>query len=202
MLSTKRRTCFFLGAVLLAVCLAANVIQSKALFTDTGLLVVDKSDISINRATGLRMYRGNVFTGESRQYHSNGVVAVAEQFLEGKRHGFWSTWTSTGLKSLEARYETNRLAGTKKTWWEDGQIRSQNEYIDGVMQGVSSMWYESGAQFKRMNYVDGIEYGLQQAWRENGKLYANYEARNGRIYGLKKANLCYGLEDEIVTLSY
>ena len=204
MLSTKRHrypVVSILIALLIAACLAASPIQNKALYTEAGLLIADKSEVSINRQTGLRMYQDKVFTGEARQYHSNGFIATAEQFLNGKRHGFWRTWASSGLQSLDAAYQNNRLEGTKRTWWDNGQLRSKNEYVDGVMQGLSSMWYRSGALFKRMNYVDGIEYGLQQAWRENGKLYANYEARNGRIFGLKKANLCYGLEDEIVTLS-
>lgn len=202
--STKRSAYFaagILSTLLVVICLITSAIQNTARYTDSGLLIVDRSEIIIDRKTGLRMYQDQVFTGEARQYYQNGFVAVAEQFHNGKRHGFWRTWTSQGLPSLDAAYETNRLEGTKRTWWANGQIRSQNEYVDGVMQGVSSMWYQSGALFKRMNYVDGIEYGLQQAWRDNGKLYANYEARNGRIFGLKKANLCYGLEDELVTLS-
>lgn len=205
MLSTKRRTYLVIGilsALLIVAYLSANPIQSQALYTEAGLLIADKSEVSINRQTGLRMYQDKVFTGEARHYHPNGSIATAEQFLNGKRHGFWRTWATSGLQSLDAPYQNNRLEGTKSTWWDNGELRSENEYVAGVMQGVSSMWYQSGALYKRMNYVDGIEYGLQQAWRENGKLYANYEAQNGRIYGLKKANLCYGLEDEIVTLSY
>jgi antitoxin component YwqK of YwqJK toxin-antitoxin module len=47
-----------------------------------------------------------------------------------------------------------------------------------------------------MNYRAGKEAGMQRAWRQNGKIYNNYEVKNGRIFGLKRANLCYGLDDE------
>lgn len=164
-------------------------------------LVVDKSQISIEKSTGNRVYKGTRFTGDAVTYYPSGQMATLEQFQDGRWHGKRLRWFEDGVLSQESLYEQERPVGTHKSWWSNGHLRTQYEYENGELHGIAYKWYRSGEKFKMLNYVEGEASGLQQGWRENGKLFANFEYRNGRVFGMNRANLCYGLKDEEISLN-
>lgn len=157
--------------------------------------------LTLSKKTGLRIYQGEAFTGEAVSYYASGSLATSQYFKQGKRAGVLRKWFPDGTLSFESNYLNGRLHGETKSWWKNGKLRTQNTYVEGKTEGVSYAWYISGEKFKQMNYVAGKEVGIQQAWRKTGELYSNYEYVNGRIFGLKRANMCYGLEDEKVSSS-
>lgn len=163
---------------------------------DTRPVIVDLSEISIDRTTGNRMYLGKPFNGEARRYHANGTLVRAEQFANGRRNGYFLMWFPTGVNAFESVYLAGRREGTTTSWWVNGQMRSQTQFVNDKPEGIAWSWYDSGQRYKRYNYAAGQPVGLQQGWRRNGKLFSNFEYRNGRAYGLRNSNLCVELEDE------
>lgn len=180
----------------LALCLVAAIVYEV-----NREVVVERSEISISPTTGDRVFQGEPFSGLAVSYYANGNMAKAEQFLDGRRHGYVKHWFADGVLGFESTYQIGRREGVATSWWSNGNRRSETSYIDDQVQGVSWRWYKTGEKFKRFNYVAGQPAGLQQAWRSNGKLFSNFEYKNGRVYGLKKANLCFGLEDEEILLN-
>jgi len=168
-------------------------------FSEQTHIQINLSALIISKKSGLRLYKGKPFNGEAVGFYPTGIMSTSQFFLKGKRSGVLKKWFPDGLLSFEAHYLLGQLHGENKSWWSNGNIRSQNFYIEGKTEGVSTSWYSSGEKFKKMNYVAGKEVGLQQAWRKTGELFSNYEYVNGRIFGLKRANMCYGLEDEKVS---
>jgi antitoxin component YwqK of YwqJK toxin-antitoxin module len=184
-----------LAAVLVIVLsiLAMAACQTKKPF------VVDKSQLTIN-GKGERVYAKKPFTGEAVSYYPSGKLATAEQFKNGRRHGYLKQWFASGVLGYEANFQQGYNEGLAKSWWNNGKLRSQSYYLKGKLDGVAWEWYRTGEKFKRFNYVAGQPSGIQQGWRINGKLFSNFEFRNGRTYGLKRENLCVGLKDEVISL--
>lgn len=167
--------------------------------------VVAAEMIQTDRKTGYKTYRNQLFTGEVVTYYpsmnatTNEKLKQKTSYQNGVKHGQSLQYYDDGALAYIAYYDRGKLNGPTISLWSNGILRFIVLYEQGKTQGVARQWYVSGKLYKQMNYVNGLETGLQQAWRKNGKLYANYENVNGRIFGLKKANLCFGLEDETLT---
>lgn len=164
------------------------------------VIQVAESEITLDAASGLRLYQGQPFSGEALEFYPSGQMAKKESFKQGLRDGLLQQWFYNGTLAFDSRYLAGQLSGLTQSWWSNGNLRSTTPYVDGKVHGVSLQWYATGELFKKMNYMQGQELGLQQAWRRNGKLYSNYEYKEGRVYGLKRANMCVGLEDEELSL--
>jgi len=170
-------------------------------FSSSKPRIVDLTEISIDKTTGLRMYEGQPYSGEARLYLVDGTLTRAEQFKEGRRHGFLRMWFPDGSPSFDSSYEAGKRDGTTISWWDNGNLRSRTHYVGDQPDGVAWSWYRTGEKFKRYHYEAGQPVGIQQGWRRNGKLFSNFEYRGGRAYGLRNSNLCVELEDELVAYS-
>jgi len=74
---------------LLLFCLLLGVAGGAAANTlaDSTPWVVAAEAISIDSASGLRMYQNSPFTGDVHTFHADGQKATTDQFRDGKRHG-------------------------------------------------------------------------------------------------------------------
>jgi len=160
-------------------------------------MTVNADSLQLRPVEGLVCHKGKPFSGVSVTYYSNGQLASQIDYLHGKKHGFYRKWYEDGQLSFESQYVEGKQDGMTYSWWKNGNKRSASTFSKGMPNGKQQQWYVTGVKFKLFNLVNGREEGRQQAWRRNGKLYINYEARNGRIFGLKRANLCYGLDNEV-----
>ncbi|WP_235904666.1 toxin-antitoxin system YwqK family antitoxin [Patiriisocius marinus] len=171
---------------------------SEILNTET-LAEISISQLTLHPNEGLLYQNEKPFTGIAVSKYPNGIPSEKVTYLNGIKNGLQTKWFADGIKSFETTYTNGKRNGTSTTWWKNGKLRSQGSYTNGIAQGTHEQWYISGAPFKKLSLVNGKEEGLQQSWRENGKIYNNYEAKNGRIFGLKRANLCFQLEDGVIT---
>ncbi|MEL6868802.1 MAG: toxin-antitoxin system YwqK family antitoxin [Pseudomonadota bacterium] len=167
---------------------------------DAQVTTVDASQIHIDKTTGERRYRNEVFTGTAVTRYPSGTLATSESFEDGRRHGAFSMWFENGQIAYASTYQRGRRSGVASSWWDNGNRRSETYYVDDRPHGVAWHWYRTGEKYKRFSFDNGAPTGLQQAWRLNGKLYSNFEYRNGRAYGLRNANLCVELDDEVLPL--
>lgn len=158
--------------------------------------VVTTAELTVDRATGLRMVDGKPFTGVAISTFTNGNPASEERFESGRRQGALRRWFQEGGLAFESYYEVGRREGVTTSWWRNGNLRTRTTYVNDRPDGVAWSWYRDGMKFKRFQYSNGRPTGLQQGWRKNGKLFSNFEYRNGRTYGLRNSNLCLELEDE------
>ena len=193
----------FAALMLLLICLNAcqdSIPKSLQIISEMDT-PIDQDSLVLVPERGLVHYLGKPFSGAAVSFYPNGIMAVRNEYVAGKKHGVCSKWFPDGTISYESEYLKGKKEGSTKTWWRNGNLRSESQLKAGVSQGIQKQWYKSGALFKVRNLVNGKEVGLQQSWRENGKLYNNYEAKNGRIFGLKRAELCFELDNEKITVS-
>lgn len=159
-----------------------------------------KDSLILNGNEGIWYYKSKPFLGYSVNYFPNKVLRAKVGFYQGKKQGVAKTWFDDGSIKTVCFYEKNMLEGLYKAWWRNGILASKSTYVNGFKQGEEKTWYNSGKLAKQRNLVNGLEHGLQKAWLRNGKLYVNYEAKNGRIFGMRRANSCYRLENETLTV--
>lgn len=161
---------------------------------------VDVALLEYDRQTSTWSLEGKPFSGIAVQRFSSGAIQKKFGILNGKKQNeSIERFPDGGLKSI-AHYHKGKLHGEKKSWTPDSVhvLISHLNYYLGKPHGEQKKWYSTGEIFKVLHLNMGKEEGIQQAFRKNGVLYANYEAKEGRIFGLKKAELCYGLEDQKV----
>ncbi len=192
---SKRGVSIFVLSLLLVV----SAIGLTTEFDST--VIVDKSQLNLN-SRGERLYKGQLFTGETQTYHLNGNLGSVEQFKNGRREGYSRKWFPDGIMAFESYHLGGVREGFVRSWWFNGNKRSEMFFVRGKAEGTGWSWYRNGNKFKQFNYVGGQPKGLQKAWRQNGKPFSNFEYKNGRIYGLRKSNNCVGLEDEVISVGY
>ncbi|MCL5244551.1 toxin-antitoxin system YwqK family antitoxin [Cellulophaga sp. 20_2_10] len=164
----------------------------------TPVNLVSKKKLEVKNNLGLVYYNNELFTGLAVTFYKHGGTSESISYQNGKKHGDYQKWFSSGDLSYEAYYKNGKKEGVAKSWWANGNLRSKSIFTKGIVNGLQKQWYNTGAKFKEMNIVNGKENGIQKSWRKNGKVYNNYEAKDGRIFGLKRANLCFQLENEVV----
>jgi len=181
-------------------CLSATVFTAVSVALLPQVTVIDRAELSVDQTLGLRVYKGQPFTGEARIYKQQQLVS-SEYFVDGKRHGLYIKYFANGQVSYQAVFKDGLRHGEATSWWQNGNLMSKTPYTEGKMHGFAYQWYKTGEKFKLYHYENGETSGLQQAWRKNGELFSNFEYRNGRIFGLHKADLCVELEDENIVLA-
>lgn len=163
---------------------------------------IEKSALNYDNRKSLWLIDDKLYSGFALRFYQNGKLKEKIGILNGKKHGKAKRWYSDGHFQEVANYYNGKLHGEKKLWSPDANhvLITHLNYYRGKAHGEQKQWYQTGELFKKLNMKMGREEGIQQAFRKNGDLYANYEAKNGRIFGLKRAELCYGLEDEALNL--
>lgn len=103
--------------------------------------------------------------GLSEGWHTNGVLQVQENFVQGVSHGARLKWHSNGKKASEAEIEDGKLHGLFRRWNEDGSLAEEIQMLDGLPHGDSSAYYPSGflKTHAKMNRGEVIE---RQDWKD------------------------------------
>ena len=196
---------FLFSSFLFMACSEKKVELSQSNDTDIVLevpeIIVSKSAVKYDHKISLWTLNNSPYSGFVVSYYPDSTLKEKLGILNGKKQNETTQWFPDGHLKIVTNYNRGKLHGEKKIWSRDSLhvLIAQFQYHNGKANGEQKKWYPSGQLYQKLNLNEGKELGLQQAYRKNGVLYANYEAKHGRIFGLKKANLCYQLEDEVIT---
>lgn len=166
-------------------------------------IVAAYDSLVLHREKGVWTLNDEPYSGFALKFFDDGSVHKKMGFHNGKKQGkAWEYFPDGHLRQI-THYHQNRVHGKVRNWSgsQGHPTIALRHYHMGKPHGEHKKWYKSGQLFKVMHYNMGKEEGMQQAFNENGSIYANYEARDGRSFGLKRAMLCFGLDDEDITLS-
>lgn len=166
--------------------LMAGTLQAQVVFQDT--LYVDADNKVINRSLKeeahsyivRKLNKNNNLHGDINRYYANGQVYEAFQYIDGKQHGPFASYTPTGQLLVQGTYKRGQKAGIEKKWFENGQLHYEIEYVNrGTMtrQRIINEWNREGKQlikegegfvtlhfadlgyFEEGNYKDGFKEG-------------------------------------------
>jgi antitoxin component YwqK of YwqJK toxin-antitoxin module len=89
-----------------------------------------------------REYTGDATSGNLREYHRNGQLAIEKPMKNGLRHGICKQWNEQG--TLLGEYEMNMGTGFETRWHSNGTLQFERYLIKEVFNGRLRTWLESG----------------------------------------------------------
>jgi hypothetical protein len=88
--------------------------------------------------------------------------------LDGKRHGTWVFWYTSGEKQLEGEYRAGEKTGTWVKWDERGTKIVEGEFLHGKMHGRWIDWYANGQKAQESHWYFGKRNGKWTCWNMHG----------------------------------
>lgn len=164
------------------------------------LINIDK--VRYERNGGFWLHNDIPYNGFVVSYYPNSQLKEKFGVVNGKKQKGHFKFYPDGHYKSQMHYKNGKRDGEFKVWTADSLhiLISQSNYTNGKQHGLQRKWYSTGEIFQIRNLNMGKEQGMQKAYRKNRVLYVNYEARNGRTFGLQKSKLCFGLNEEKISI--
>jgi antitoxin component YwqK of YwqJK toxin-antitoxin module len=89
---------------------------------------------------------------EEAYYYPDGQLRMRGTYLDGEKHGTWTSWYNNGNKWSEGQYTKGRNDGITSTWHENGQKYYEGHFTEGARSGVWRFWDEQGELIKEIDY--------------------------------------------------
>jgi len=113
-----------------------------------------------------------------------GIDKSRVAWMNGQRHGTWTTWHENAIKASETSWRNGVLYGEAHAWHEDGSPQADYAFVDGRKVGKETNWFEDGTRrFEMDSFVDGERHGVETRWHPGGKMSARCEWKQGRRHG-------------------
>jgi hypothetical protein len=104
----------------------------------------------------------------------NGPTVATGFFVDGKKHGVFTFYTTGGTKVAEIPYANDAKTGTIRLWYSEfaypdaaGRLKLEVEYKDDVANGHKRSWWPSGGKRSSELFQDGKSIEVE-AWDEAG----------------------------------
>lgn len=110
------------------------------------------------------------FTGDYREYYSNGTIKLEIQIKDGLPQGTYVIYFENRKPKEIRSYDNGKLHGLWRTYDISGQLISEAEYKNDKKHGTWRIWDELGTQRYEMNYYEGKKTGIWRMWDEKGEL--------------------------------
>ena len=91
------------------------------------------------------------------------------QVRDGKVHGTYTRWLSSGQKIAEGRFTEGYADGTWTSWHENGQKAGEGTYKNGGRDGAWTFWHDNGQKEAEGLYKNGGRDGAWTSWYDNGQ---------------------------------
>ncbi|MEJ7609887.1 MAG: hypothetical protein WKF88_01770 [Ferruginibacter sp.] len=156
-------------------------------------IIVPASDPALHIQNGTLYYGNQLFSGNTLEKYSTGVVRSNASFKNGREHGITETFYENGEKETVRFYTAGEKDSIHQGRWPGGQRKFEYHFKKGNYDGPFTEWYGNGQMNQQIIYVNGKELS-GKGWRENGKPYMNFSWKGNRRYGLVNPNMCYGVE--------
>lgn len=114
--------------------------------------------------------------GEWNYYSNTGKLIKTENYLNGKKHGCWKTYSAqTAILLEETNYQDGVLNGEWKIYYANGDISSVMNYINGKRNGITESYYTGKALMSKGVYHEGYKTGTWEYFDAEGKLRKSEE---------------------------
>ncbi|MEC7883668.1 MAG: toxin-antitoxin system YwqK family antitoxin [Verrucomicrobiota bacterium] len=165
------------GFILLIYC------QPASQAYDAASPIIEENLLELKR--DLFYFKGKPYTGSVVKFHSNKKKAENYSLKNGKLHGLWQEWNSTGQIVNQAKYWNGRLHGVFIQFRSDGSREFEVTYADGKENGSFKRWYEEDKIWVEENYFSGKLDGVSKTFFRNGKLQLQTVYQSGKKNGVE-----------------
>jgi antitoxin component YwqK of YwqJK toxin-antitoxin module len=134
------------------------------------------------RQVGLGDCRDGIRHGSYELQVIDGPVVATGSFVDGKKHGVFTFYSTGGTKLAEIPYSNDAKSGTIRLWYSElafpeaaGRPKLEVEYKLDLADGLKRSWWPSGAKRSSELFRDGSL--LQaEAWDEAGASLSRSES--------------------------
>ena len=103
----------------------------------TGLMVEFYPDGTLQSRS---VVSNGLLHGVSEGWHTNGVLAITEVFVDGKSHGTRIKWDAASNRIAETTIFAGQIHGSHREWYTNGQPALEMSMVDGKAQGLARKW--------------------------------------------------------------
>ena len=103
----------------------------------TGLMVEFYPDGTLQSRS---VVSNGLLHGVSEGWHTNGVLAITEVFVDGKSHGTRIKWDAASNRIAETTISAGQIHGSHREWYTNGQPALEMSMVDGKAQGLARKW--------------------------------------------------------------
>ncbi|MBK7381992.1 MAG: toxin-antitoxin system YwqK family antitoxin [Flavobacteriales bacterium] len=97
--------------------------------------------------------------GTANWLYPDGGPEVSGGFLNGDRHGTWTSYHPNGKKRLEEEYHLGKVRGSSKRWFLDGTPENEIQFVDGQRHGGATENHMNGKRSFLREYENGELHG-------------------------------------------
>lgn len=119
----------------------------------TGLMVEFYPDGSLQSRSGVS---NGLLHGISEGWHTNGVLAIHEVFVEGKSHGTRTKWDAVSNRIAETTISRGQIHGSHREWHPNGQPALEMSMVEGKAQGTARKWNPEGVLMGQWSLSNGV----------------------------------------------
>lgn len=132
-----------------------------------------------------KTYSKGILHGEFKLFSAtNGRLILDGNYYQGKKKGFWNTYSEEGQLMDEINFIDGKVSGTHRSWSIDQGKRKltlESSYQKGLKHGVTKIWSPYTFELiNEMNYQHGKLEGTSKDW-SSGKLISEKVFKNGII---------------------
>ena len=128
-------------------------------------------------------YVNGVKHGAYSSYDIYGNKILEGNYLNGSESGSWTSYFENGTKESSLNFSRGELHGEVLDFYEDGQVESKRIYSYGKIHGKSESFHDNGQLSVSTNYFDGQEHGRKEFYDYTGNLQLVRFYEYGRLIG-------------------
>ena len=146
----------------------------------------------IKNASGSVKMQGAMVNGQKdgawREYGSNNnMLLKMEEYTMGKKDGASTTFTNSGMVSLDETYRNDTLNGTRLTYSQGARLKVVENFKKGQLDGERKSFYDDGKVQEEGFYIAGNRDGLTKWFLQSGTPSLEYTYKNGVLDGPSKS---------------
>ncbi|MBP8959123.1 MAG: toxin-antitoxin system YwqK family antitoxin [Bacteroidales bacterium] len=119
-------------------------------------------------------------------FHNNGYIASTGKYINRKKEGKWSFYSSTinEYLVLEENYRNNLREGLSVRYYPNKTVAEEIWYKENIRHGEWIQYYPNGEILLKANYVNGILEGPFEIRYKDGKIHYMGFYKNDRREGI------------------
>ncbi|MDB6069272.1 MAG: hypothetical protein JWL81_443 [Verrucomicrobiales bacterium] len=157
--------------------------KSREIPVETTSIQIEKGPDGLVRSKG----RPEPLTGEVLTFTHGTTKQSVEPYLEGKPHGIWTRYWSTGHVKREQRWDHGDQIHQRQ-WYEDGTLKEDMEMRQGIAFGQVRLYWPDG-RIRRVALVGEnlSPHGHVLEYNEDGSVIVDAIFHHGQfVSGLRK----------------
>ena len=131
----------------------SRLVRQGASNAFTGLMVEFYPDGTLQSRS---VVSNGLLQGLSEGWHTNGVLAVRETFVEGRSHGVRTKWDAASNRIAESSIRDAKIHGFHREWHTNGQLALDAEMADGQPHGQVRKWSADGVLIGQWVLSNGV----------------------------------------------